>query len=414
MRITKLVINNYRGIIQAHITPKAGMNVFIGENGAGKSSILDAAALALSWFTSRSININANGWTISEADIRNGEREAKISIEVEIEGQAVGWTTYGYRKGFGERKKGDYTQLNSLLNEIGKCFERGQSAIPLVSYYPTTRSFVDVPERIRTKHMFTVQTAAYEGSLAIGADFRNFFEWYKDQEDLENEQKARPEEVGAYAQPRLEEIRKAIEAFTGFQDLRIKRRPTVRMLLKQGGVDIEVSQLSDGEKIYLALIGDIARRAAIAHPIGDPLTEIEGIVLIDEVELHLHPRWQREILPRLVLVFPKIQFIVTTHSPQVVGEVERESSWIVRKGGKTEPLSFAFGATSNSILENIMDSSERSVLVKQQIASIYRSIDDGDYEKAKVKVAELEKVNEHEPEIARIRVIISRKELLGR
>jgi predicted ATP-binding protein involved in virulence len=414
MRITKLDIFNYRGISHVQLTPASGMNVFIGENGAGKSSILDAAAIALSWYTSRSININANGWGIGESDIRNGEREARISIEIEIGGRVVAWTIYGYRKGPGERKKGDYAQLNTFLDEAGQRFERGQSSIPLVAYYPTTRAFVDVPERIRTKHMFTVQTAAYEGSLAVGADFRNFFEWYKDQEDLENELLARPDEIGAYAQSRLREVRRAIEAFTGFHDLRIKRRPSVRMLLKQGDADIEVSQLSDGEQIYLALVGDIARRAAIAHPIGDPLTEIDGIVLIDEVELHLHPRWQREVLPRLTQVFPNLQFIVTTHSPQVVGEVARESSWKVHRGGETEPLSFAYGATSDSILENIMGGSERSVTVKERIASIYRSIDDSDYVKANAEVEELEKFNEHEPEIARIRVILSRKELLGR
>jgi Predicted ATP-binding protein involved in virulence len=414
MRITKLEIDNYRGIVHAHFSPASGVNVLIGENGAGKSSILDSAALALSWYTSRFININSNGWMIGESDIRNGEREARISIEIEIGGRVISWTTYGYRKGPGERKKGDYTQLNSFLNDIGPRFERGQSSIPLIAYYPTTRAFVDVPERIRTKHMFTVQTAAYEGSLAVGADFRNFFEWYKDQEDLENEQKARPDEIGAYAQPRLEEVRRAIETFTGFHDLRIKRRPSIRMLLKQGDTDIEVSQLSDGEQIYLALIGDIARRAAIAHPIGDPLSEIDGVVLIDEVELHLHPGWQREILPRLRQVFPVLQFIVTTHSPQVVGEAKRESSWIVTRGGNTAPLSFAYGATSDLILENLMGGSERSIAVKERIASIYQSIDDGDYLKAKEEVNELEKINEHEPEVTRLRAILSRKELLGR
>lgn len=414
MRITKLDIENFRGIVHAHFAPASNINVLIGENGAGKSSILDAAALALSWYTSRFININANGWVIGESDIRNCEREARISIEIEIGGRAISWTTYGYRKGPGERKKGDYSQLNSYLNESGEHFEQGLSSIPLVAYYPTTRAFVDVPERIRTKHTFTVQTAAYEGSLSVGADFRTFFEWYKDQEDLENEQKVRPDAIGAYAQPRLEEVRKAIEAFTGFRNLRIKRRPSVRMLLSQGDVDIEVSQLSDGEQIYMALIGDIARRAAIAHPIGDPLAEIHGLVLIDEIELHLHPRWQREILPRLERVFPCLQFIVTTHSPQVVGEVLREKAWMVARGGNIEALSFAYGATSDSILENLMGSSERSILVKERIASIYRSIDEGDYARAKAEVDEIEKLNEYEPDVVRIRAILGRKELLGR
>lgn len=80
--------------------------------------------------------------------------------------------------------------------------------------------------------------------------------------------------------------------------------------------------MSDGEKCTIALFGDLARRMALANPNKDNPLDGEGIVLIDEIELHLHPLWQRRILNVLKKVFPNIQFIVSTHSPQVLGEAD--------------------------------------------------------------------------------------------
>lgn len=412
MKITKLEIDNFRGIKHTHFVPTEGMNVIIGENGAGKSTILDAIALALSWYTSRFSNRASNGWPIKELDVRKGQHEARISIQVEIDGNSIGWTIYGYRSGPSARKKGEYASLNAYLEKMSKELANDRIVVPLVSYYPTTRAFVDVPRRIRTKHDFSELNAVYTESLTLGADFRSFYEWFKDQEDLENELIARPGKTAPNAMPRLKEVREAIEHFTGFHDLRIKRRNSVRMVLNQNDVEIEVSQLSDGEQIYLALIGDIARRAVMAHPCGNPLKDVEGVVLIDEVELHLHPRWQREVLVRLQEVFPRLQFITTTHSPQVVGEIKKESSWIVKRGGAIETLKFSLGATSNLILEAIMNTPERNKDYKETISSIYDDINKKNYDEVAKKVEQLKEINEDEPEVVRIKGILRAKEIL--
>ena len=103
--------------------------------------------------------------------------------------------------------------------------------------------------------------------------------------------------------------------------LRVKRSP-VRMVVDKGGREIRVDLLSEGEKCTLAMIGDLARRLILANPAMENPLEGKGIVLIDEIELHMHPSWQRRILSILKEVFPNIQFIVTTHSPQVLGEAD--------------------------------------------------------------------------------------------
>ncbi|WP_309143275.1 AAA family ATPase [Nostoc sp. CHAB 5836] len=115
-----------------------------------------------------------------------------------------------------------------------------------------------------------------------------------------------------------------------FSKLRVRRSPLRMTVIKQGE-ELIVNQLSDGEKCLLAMVGDLARRLAIANPsLPDPL-QGSGVVLIDEIELHLHPKWQREIIPALTRTFPNCQFIVTTHSPQVISQVKPEGIYILEK-----------------------------------------------------------------------------------
>ena len=96
------------------------------------------------------------------------------------------------------------------------------------------------------------------------------------------------------------------------------------MTVSKNGMEQNVNQLSDGEKCTLALFGDLARRISIANPHMQNPLEGKGIVLIDEIELHMHPSWQRKVLTTLKSVFPNIQFIITTHSPQILGGVDDE------------------------------------------------------------------------------------------
>lgn len=121
--------------------------------------------------------------------------------------------------------------------------------------------------------------------------------------------------------------------------------------------ELLVNQLSDGEKCLLAMVGDIARRLSIANPgLDDPL-QGEGVILIDELELHLHPKWQRGIIPKLTETFPNCQFIVATHSPQIVSDVQPESIFILKStdsGVIVEHPDHSFGRDSNQILEDLM------------------------------------------------------------
>ena len=107
-----------------------------------------------------------------------------------------------------------------------------------------------------------------------------------------------------------------------YQNLRQEGDGRPQLLIDRNSTTIPVRHLSDGERGSLALVLDLTRRLAQANPgMDDPASEAEAVVLIDEIDLHLHPKWQRQIVRNLTVAFPRCQFIATTHSPQVIGEV---------------------------------------------------------------------------------------------
>ncbi len=170
---------------------------------------------------------------------------------------------------------------------------------------------------------------------------------------------------------------------------------------------LHADQLSDGERSSLAFVLDLTRRLAQANPkMLDPAKNAEAVVLIDELELHLHPKWQRRIVDNLTTAFPKCQFIATTHSPQVIGEVRHEQIQIMADGEVYSP-SHSFGVDSSRVLEEIMDSSPRAEAVDELLGKLSRTMSDQKYTKAKKQIAELvAHLGEDDPEVTRARTLL--------
>jgi predicted ATP-binding protein involved in virulence len=142
--------------------------------------------------------------------------------------------------------------------------------------------------------------------------------------------------------------------------------------------------LSDGYRNLLGLVADIAWRAVQLNPRhGAAAPELaEGVVLIDEIDLHLHPRWQLRVIDDLRRAFPRLQFVATTHAPQVITSAQPEWMRILR-GGTTPLLAGpVHGRDANSILEDVMDVPERLPAMKARLEALARLIDAGDLERA--------------------------------
>jgi hypothetical protein len=204
-------------------------------------------------------------------------------------------------------------------------------------------------------------------------------------------------EANGRAPSSLPIVREAIEAlFPRGRDLRIERSPQ-RMVIDVGGVALDVAQLSDGEKCLLAMTGDLARRMVLAAPYAERPLEHPAVVLIDEIELHLHPGLQRTIVPSLRKVFPKVQLIVSTHSPQVLSSVRAENVRLLRDFA-VEPLERAtWQRDTNRILEAAFGDFGRPIEVAEKLARLREAVEDETrYGEARALVAELNAMTEGE------------------
>jgi predicted ATP-binding protein involved in virulence len=157
----------------------------------------------------------------------------------------------------------------------------------------------------------------------------------------------------------------------------------------------------------LALVLDLARRLSQASPsLDDPVRDGAGVVLIDEIDLHLHPQWQRRVVGNLEETFPNCQFIATTHSPQVIGEVPHDKIRLI-KDGKVYSPSRSFGVDSSRVLEEVMDTKARNAGVENKIGEIARLIDDGKASEARAAIKTLsDEIGEDDPEITRARTLL--------
>jgi len=413
MIVEKLKLRNFRGIEKINLKFDEQINVIYGANGTGKSSILDAIVIMLSWAANRIKHSKSSGKPIVENDIKNGEPFASIKLITD----EADWKIVKTRKGHNAKGKSNYSGLKAFVNSVqADISNNGENTnIPLFVYYPINRAVIDIPIRIKQRHNFDV-LSAYDEALGGGASFRTFFEWFREKEDLENELNANV--VQRIEDPQLQAVRKAWELFLpGFKNFKIRRSP-LRLEVEKNGEKVTVNQLSDGEKILITVIGDLARRLAIANPVLDDPLNGEAIVLIDEIDLHLHPKWQRMIIDKLPKVFPNCQFIVTTHSPHVITHTKVENlirlTQIDMKIDWERPYE-SYGKNVDRVLEDLMGlETTRPDSVEEELATIYTLINNNDLNSAKVQIAQLKNLIGEDPDLVKAEVLIKRKEIIGK
>ena len=425
MHIEQLTLTQFRGAKDLPLVLHDRMNVFVGMNGSGKSSLLDASAILLSWLINRIKTSSASGRPISEVDIQNGSGYASLLMKLGNYAKSYEWSLVKYRKGRHQDEKSSLQALSELAAVLKKRFSAcdGVVNLPLFVYYPVNRAVLDIPLRIREKHRFDV-LSAYDDALTGGSNFRTFFEWFREREDLENEnrkytdQLVKPEGY-QFPDPQLEAVRHALGMFMPeFGGLTVRRNP-LRMEVEKNGQQLTVNQLSDGEKCMMALVGDLARRLAIINPIRDNPLDGEGIILVDEIDLHLHPKWQRMIVTKLQEVFPNCQFLVSTHSPHVMTHVQPESLFLLsmtsNAGMVCERPSESYGKTVERILEDLMGlDTTRPDAVNSTLKQIFQHIDEGQLDLAKAAIAQLQNRIGDDPELSKAAVMAKRKELIGK
>lgn len=407
MKIHSLSFTNYKQFVDSNIEFHPNLTVLSGRNGAGKSSVLQGVGIMLSWLVARIRNENGQGQYISPLAVNNAAVNGCISAS--FGGETCTVIPNKARPGLFKSYKFDIGDIKEIAGQIRKDFSSSPDApLPVFAYYGVERAVIDVPLRIRA-HIYG-RFDAYDKCLEGAANFRSFFTWFRACEDWENERNARryPGERKT-EHSGLKAFREAMELFMpGYGDIHVYRHP-LQMRITKGNKWLNVEQLSDGEKIYLALIGDLCHRLSLANPAGNPL-EGHGIVLIDEIDLHLHPQWQIEIADRLVRTFPNIQFIVTTHSPHVINSVPTESLRMICENGEIQTSTYSYGLPSEIIFKDIMGlSHDVPEEIALHVSRFYNLISEGDLENSAREIARLEEKVPAFPELVKMRKVLEFK-----
>ncbi len=441
MKINWLKIKDFRGFRDCEIVfPKnSNIVVFIGINGAGKSAVLDAIKILLDILVKdicsqkiilkeqlvdeNNININANTYRLNIGfwcNLKDSNNTSDDFFDLLLSSAGLNKVISGTYKKFAKNLRSSIAKIKSFN-------------LPIFVFYSVNRNIVYDINSDNTKNDSSdnvsdykyPQYFAYKNSLDSHINsFNEFILWFRQEEDFENQLQIREQTFGIYNE-KLQVVRLAIDTFLNefgfarFSKLRIERIPIgsnshpylpqyfIKLVIDKDGQRFEFSQLSSGEKMMLSLVVDIARRLAIANPSLDNKLEGEGIVLIDEIDLHLHPQWQRKLLPALTHTFPNIQFIVTTHSPQVLSHLPRESVFLLEDNKISDREIYTEGRDSNSILLDAFQVPEIDKEYEVEIKEIYNLISKYDVENALKKLENLkEKRGEYDREVIRMQSYI--------
>ncbi|MCU5172105.1 AAA family ATPase [Bacillus paranthracis] len=332
MKLNKLRLKNFQGFEEKEIIFSENFNVLVGENGAGKTAITKAISIALSAFISKLIE--DTGKQISQNDIRckeiihdeittvepqyPSEIHCNISYDEFIEYDSLDceeleWSCERH-KSSGYLIANEW-KLSDIAYEIQYAVQHGKkNELPIFVSYTTNRLW-----NINTlKAEFTPSTpksrfAGYKDFLSPYTNENEFINWFVHMSITEIRHN-KPLKI-------LNSVKTAISNCLKIVNIaRIDYAPLSNEILAitTQGDSIPLRLLSDGYRSIIGLVADIAYRMAVLNPFLDDHLKTPGIILIDEIDLHLHPKWQRNIVNDLKSTFPNVQFIVTTHSPFIV------------------------------------------------------------------------------------------------
>ena len=292
------------------------------------------------------------------------------------------------------------------MQQSGKFLENLLGPLPLVVYYEQNRG-VSPSSGGRRVTVSSKQNRL--SSLDTTVSSPNEFKlWFFEKEGDEGREVLRRQDL-KYEDPELATIRGLLPRLDGFRAVRSRKRPDSderTLLLEKEGMEIDFDSLSGGERAFILLAADLCRRLMLESP-DTPVAEVPGIVCIDEVELHLHPAWQRRILKTLMEMFPACQFVVSTQSPQVIAGVEARHVRLLEPGENgvrkvSRPLA-SKGHDSNYVLRGVLDTPERDDNVSQLLARFDDLADDSNIDEAQRVLDELEQAVEGQSSAVAIR-----------
>lgn len=404
MRIRSIRLQDFRGFQDETISLDRPFTVLIGANGSGKSSVLDACAYAQWWILRSTLQAPISARIPRGADVRVGSDHAALTIT--LSSPSTQFPVPVLLRWENSVEVDDWTQV-ALDGTVQQLFPEGADLLVYYGAARTIEALAPVPGDRSTRRWdgaprFEAHRDALHPSVL---DVDRLIQWIRDRQDLENDIKVTQENL-SYEDPVLATVRRAVsDVLPSVDRLRIQREP-FHLTVRKAGVQLLFEQLSDGEQHLLALAGDLARRLALAAPPDvDPLAQ-EAVVLIDEIETHLHPSWQRRVAAALQRAFPCVQFIATTHSPQVISELPSDAV-VLLDAFKVVAHGPTHGRDTNAILTETMKVPARPREELEALQEVGRLLDAGDLGTARAKLEQVaQTLSERDAEIVRYRTLL--------
>lgn len=456
MRLDKLRVQNYRCFGEFEIDFDPHLTILIASNGGGKTTILDAARVAL-WPFVKGFDLGSQtgkSATIQIEDVRlaqfsSGNMESQIPSAIEAWGEWAG--SAGQSNWLQQRlslKKSTNTigdTGSKTLTSYGKSLQDkvrsdAQVILPMVTYLGTSRlwfegRFTSAAAQTTLDRSEYSRTSGYLNCLSYSSSFKTFTAWYgwiyrsyREAQLIALERNAEVSDTGQRFEQIIAAIKDAIDRLikvpTGWHSLEYSASHQQQLVMHhpEQGV-LPVDMLSDGLRNAIAMVADLAFRACKLNPhLGEraPL-ETPGIALIDEVDMFLHPYWQQTIIGALRTAFPAMQFIVTTHSPQVLSTVRRENIRVIGKDAHgmliaSQPLAMTYGEPSNSVLHSVMQvDPQPPVEEKRDLLQLTEWVDKGRYDEQRT-IALMQRLTqalgEQHPQLQRLQRSIRRQKAL--
>lgn len=428
MRIDRLEIENFKKFSKLSIDLHPQFTLLAGENGSGKTTILDALAVA------------AGIWLVEPPDSTlAGSRREILPTEIRLESEVVGdrtlfrerrpvvvraigsiiagldefnctWTRQIRENGRRTTNAGAKEALEKIRQVYRFDATPGRVNCPLVCYYGAGRAWLPSHKRSRasTKNGPARRWAAFYDCFNERIRFDELHKWFRG-ESIE-----RGNRQGAW-RPGFHAVRHAVlDCVPGAADISYDA-DSDQVMLSIDGQWLPFDNLSAGQRMMLALVADLAIKSVTqnAHMITDDpasalpvLERTRGIVLIDEIDVHLHPAWQRRVAHDLKRIFPGIQFVCTSHSPQVIGELKPEEIRLLHGDSVWTPPR-SFGMDSNRVLAELMDARPRNAEVEGELRRLFELIDREQYRDAHDAIERAEAVvGRDESELTRAKAML--------
>lgn len=409
MILESLSLHNYRRFERFEIDFHPELTVIAARNGQGKTTILEAIAAALGPFVGafdlgRSEHIRRTDarYSVLDGGYEN-EQSFPVIIDAKLSEPAIQWQR-ALQSAKGRTTTREAAPLANWGKELQKELrENLEVALPVVRYYSSKRLWVS-HKNLSSKAILTQsRTAGYEDCLSAMSSFVQLQEWFKKATQAVQQQREMPGYEKSNLAPRLKGIQQAVAtvmAEEGWSNFHYSYVFDELAMTHPDHGALPISLLSDGVRAMISLAADLALRCVRLNGyLGERAPQQStGIVLIDEVDLHLHPAWQQKVLTALREAFPKIQFIVSSHSPQVLTTVSREQIRVVRRDDQCawiseKPALSPLAQESGDALAYVMDVSPKPPLDTVTKAHEYEQLvrsGKGDGEEARRLKSELD------------------------